>query len=342
MKKKPKRESPEGAVPLIDVEGTAYDAGVMLGYAWADTLKLDASRWPEGAVSWWMDKRFRKLVSRYAPHLPDLYKGMAKGAGVPEDRTGTPVAPKEGSCTSFTIQPSASLDGQPISGQTKDTPISRSFRYQVLRLELTDAPSALTLTYPGWLFGHGFVAGGCSIFRNSLYVEAGEGLLPYFVWGLLALHSRTVEQAIELAKEHGVRDPAHCTVADEHGGAIGIEMGRGGIAAVKPRRGIYTHANAVVSGERLKKHEKKAEQYLQDSLHRQERLRSNLEPDRGRLTAQLAFMALCDHEGYPRSVCRHESRNSLTSAAVVAEPTRGLLHVSRGAPCQNWPVTYSL
>jgi isopenicillin-N N-acyltransferase-like protein len=339
---KASREFPEGHIPLVDVEGTAYEAGIMLGYTWEDTFKLEAQRWPAGSRPWWMDKRFRKLISRHAPHLPDIYRGMAKGAGVPEDRISTPVAPETSSCTSFAIQPAATLDGHPISGQTKDTGGSRCFRYQVLRLKLKVAPSALTLTYPGWLFGHGFVAGGCSVFRNSLYVKKGDGMLPYFVWGVLALHCKTVEEAAELAKKHGVQEPAHCTVADEHGGIAGLEMGKGGVAVIKPRKGIYTHANAVVSGKPIIRHQKEDEHYLGDSLHRQERLRLRLEADRGRLTAQLAYMALCDHDGYPRSVCRHESLNSLTTAAVVVEPTRGLLHVSRGAPCRNWPQTYCL
>lgn len=32
----------------------------------------------------------------------------------------------------------------------------------------------------------------------------------------------------------------------------------------------------------------------------------------------------------------------LTAAAVVAEPVRGKLHVVRGNPCANWPVTFTI
>ena len=342
MKKvRPKRHCPEGVIPLIDVEGTPYDAGVLLGYAWQEALKLTAQKRSSESVPWWADRRFRKLIDRLAPHLPDLYRGMSKGAGVPEEQVTTPMT-RSPLCTSFAVKPSVTLDGIPISGQTKDTPLSQAFRYQVLRLKLKGAPSALTLTYPGWLFGHGFVQGGCSIFRNSLYAGPGKGLLPYDIWGLLALHCPTVDEVAEFTREHGVLSPAHCTIADEHGGVIGIEMGKGGIAILKPKRGIYTHANAVVSGNRLRKHEATDEHFAADSLHREGRLRANLEADAGRLTAQLAYMALCDHVGFPRSVCRHESDSRLTSSAVVAEPTRGLLHVSRGTPCQNWPKTYTL
>jgi hypothetical protein len=33
---KDRREYSQGKLPLIDVEGTAYDCGVMLGYAWQE------------------------------------------------------------------------------------------------------------------------------------------------------------------------------------------------------------------------------------------------------------------------------------------------------------------
>ena len=54
-------------------------------------------------------------------------------------------------------------------------------------------------------------------------------------------------------------------------------------------------------------------------------------------------MCLADHSRYPRGICRHivgERTDMGTSAAVVAEPAKGRLHVVRGNPCCNWPVSY--
>ena len=337
----------EGFIPQIDVEGSAYEAGIQLGYIWREAIVLAAERKPAGARPWWATRRrpFSTLISKYLPHLPDLHRGMAKGAGVPEENVGASIPmPDAGGCTSFAVQSGATLDGLPLSGQTKDTGESRAYQFQVLRLRLTDAPSALTLTYPGWLFGHGFVKGGCAIFRNSLYAGSPEGRLSYPIFGLVALHCPTVEEAIEVARRYSVNQGAHCTIADERGGTAGLEIGKGGIGVLRPKRGIYVHANAVVSSKRLQKHEAAptATFSREDSLHREERLRARLEADRGRLTPQLAYMALCDHHGHPRSVCRHQSRQAMTTSAVVVEPTRGLLHACRGNPCRNWPRTYAL
>ena len=334
----------EGLVPLLDVEGSAYEAGLMLGDAWAPTLKHMAGQASTTRSSpWWMTRPFAGLVSRHAPHLPDLYRGMARAARLPEKSVGiTPPAEGSDECTSFAVGPHVTLDRRPISGQTKDTPDNRVFRYVVLRLKIKDAPSALTLTYPGRLFGHGFVSGGCAVFRNSLYAGRAEGKLPYEVWGLLALHCRTVDQAVELARRYGVNEAAHCTIADDDGVVVGIEMSRGGLSVLKSTRGVYTHANHVASGRRLRQYESYEQPERQCSVLRESRLRERLETERGRLTAQSAYAALCDHAGYPASICRHRSRGFDTTAAVVAEPTRGLLHVTRGAPCQNWPKTYRL
>jgi len=352
-------ESLEGVVPLLDVAGSASTCGEMLGCAWHAALAQMAQNYPSVSRPAWKAAAFRKLIGRYAPHLPDLFLGMAKGAGLPEDRIGTRALPeKEAGCTSFAVAPEAALEGRPISGQTKDTPADRIFQYQVLRMRLTDGPSALTLTYPGWIFGHGFVAGGCAIFRNSLYAGASRGRLSYAMWGILALHCPTVEEAVELALRHGVETTgAHCTLADERGGIRGIEMGRGGIRILKPARGIYVHSNHVVSGASIGRFEEYNAAGLRDSTNRRQRLTARLAAEHGRLTAPLAHLAMADHGGYPHGVCHHAAglpgaqRQVAsafapllvnTTAAVTAEPARGRLHVTRGQPCRNWPQTYSL
>lgn len=344
-KEKLARRVPLGDVPVLDVAGTAFECGEMMGWAWASALKHGATCVPSGSKPWWATraKPYRQLISKYVPHLPDIYRGMARGSGVPEELIGTrrPVEAACG-CTSYALQPSATLDGIPISGQTKDTGTSRALLFVVLRMRLKDGPSALTLTYPGWLFGHGFVQGGCSIFRNSLFAGDGTGELPYTVWGLVALHCPTVDDVVAVTRQYGVRQGFHSTVADEHGGVVGIELGRGGMAFCKPKHGIYVHANAVTSGKRsLLKYEDSNRWAPGNSILREARMRARLEPDHGRLTAQLAYAATTDHEGFPASVCRHQGKGQ-TTASVVVEPTRGALHVCRGNPCQNWPRTYAL
>lgn len=331
-----------GPVPELSVEGPVEDAGCQLGEAWRRALAAEAATRGDGRTPWWRDRRYSPLMERLCPHLPELYRAMARGAGVPEDRVAT-RAPAEGGCTSFALAPAATLEGVPISGQTKDVSRQRGAQFQVLRLRLTDGPSALTLTYPGWLFGHGFVAAGCALFRNSLYVEGSPGGMPYAVWGTLALHCPSVEEVMRLTRDHRVDVPFHVTVADEAGGIAGIEHGRDRAVFLEATDGVYVHANAVRQDPALRAQEREDGSFRRaDSLVRDQALSGRLVAERGRLTAPLCYAALCDHTGYPTSVCRHQSDQAMTSAVVIAEPTRRRLHVARGPACQHWPRTHSL
>ena len=345
------RYSAEGEVPFLNFEGTSHECGIQLGLAWAHSLRVNAERAREANwTAWWWKGRggvTANLVDRMCPHLVDLIRGMAQGAGVPEELCGcSPIAMPLTECTSFSVHKDHTLDGRAIAGQTKDTSNARTYFYQVLRIKPNDAPGILTLTYPGELLGHGFAGTGTSVFRNSLYVtpRTKGGDLPFDAACLIALCSNRLAEAVDAIRKHGVRIVAHITVADVDVRCFGLELCHGLTEVIEGRGGIYVHANHAVAGafRTLVTKAKEESQRSGGSEHRQKRLYELLEAERGRLTPQVALAALCDHQNFPLSICAHRGNGTHTSAAVVAEPSRGLLHVTRGAPCQNWPRTYSL
>ena len=113
--KKAKRVYLEGQIPLVDISGSPFECGVNLGRTWSDALAQIAQGFGEITTPWWMDKTFSKLVDQYAPHLPDLFQGMAKGSGLPEKKI-VGLSPsskvKQEECTSFALHPKATLDGK--------------------------------------------------------------------------------------------------------------------------------------------------------------------------------------------------------------------------------------
>jgi len=345
------RQFPEGFVPLLSFEGTSFECGEQLGLAWQHSLKLNAElACAHGWTPWWWKGRggvVADVVERVAPHLVAIYRGMAKGAGIDEALcTPGPIAqPFDEGCTSFGIHKSLTLDGHALTGQTKDTGFTRTPFYQVLRLKPSDGPGYLTLTYPGELLGHGFASPGMGLFRNALFVTMPrKGELPFDAFGLLVSFSKSLDDAIELTRRHGVRLTAHVTVTDATGRSAGIETAGGEVEIIQPRDGVYVHANHTVT-DRFKPRitpQDDEQQCAGASEHRQQRLTDLINLDRGRLTPQLMLHNLSDHANYPASICSHRGRDYHTTAAVVAEPSRGLLHVTRGAPCQNWPQTYRL
>lgn len=332
-----------GSMPLLAFEGSVADCGYALGCAWREALQVQCPAMAEDRTQpWWEAPAVRRLVSRYAPHLPTLFEAMARGAEMPVERL-VPLGPTADGCTTFAIASQHTAEGIPLCGQTKDTPLDRKYRFQVLRLRFHDAPGLLTLTYPGWLFGHGFAEGGCALWRNSLNTTARPAGLPLAVWGLLATHCPGVDDVVEMTLEHGIDTSCHTTVADMHGGIAGLECTDGGIDVLESENGIYVHANAVRGSEALRATEVDLDTFSrQDSVFREHRFRELVEHQQKKITPHGLMEVLSDHQNHPCGICRHQSELAETTAAVVAEPTRGTLHIVRGNPCSNRPISIRL
>jgi hypothetical protein len=185
-----------------------------------------------------------------------------------------------------------------------------------------------------------------SIFRNSLYSKQGaEKGLKMVQWGLLTLAGKSVHEGVELARKFGIVGSGSLLISDAGGESLSVEYNAGGVSIVPAKDGIATHANHPEGKETTLFEQYPDEIEKENSRYRMHGLWQLLNAERGRLTPQKALMMLADHTHYPRGICRHitgDISNGGTTAAVVAEPTRGKLHVVRGNPCCNWPVTYTL
>ena len=337
------RPVPEGIVPLIAVEGSAYECGRQYG-------RIVLERYPgyrqylDLAWNWRrsLTDPVRRLLEDRCPQILEVHRGLAEVGGPGENRADG----DNGGCTSFGLAGSATLDGQPISGQTKDTPLDSTELYIVLRMRITGAPTILVLCYPGEVLGYGLWSTGMSVFRNALYSTSGSPTgLTKEEWGFAALAGESVEEGVELAQRYGIAAAGNMLLSDPTGRTVGVEFNGGGVSVARYADGIATHTNHPL-GDETAPFEHYPDEVLRDnSRYRAEALRTMFEAERGRLTPQRALMCLADHSRYPHGLCRHvisNSEESHTTAAVVAEPTRGRLHVVRGNPCCNWPVTYTV
>ncbi|HRU04887.1 MAG TPA: C45 family autoproteolytic acyltransferase/hydrolase [Candidatus Brocadiia bacterium] len=338
------RQIPEGVAPLVDVAGTAFECGQRYAAAvmamprrrsHLETMRQYLAQWPRPVI---------RLIEDRAPFLVDVLRGMAsETAGLGP----APPSPRDtGGCTSFGVSGALALDGAPLSGQNKDTPVESAFLYIVLKMRIQAGPTILVLAYPGELLGYGLWSTGLSLFRNSLYCPPSpSGLLTLESFGLLALASGSVDAAIDLARTHGVQDNGNVTISDASGKSAAVEWDARGVTVVEARDGVVTHANhaeAPALGA-VDVYPDPEERRL--SEFRSRRLRELLQSEHGRLTSQKAMMILADHEGYPGGLCRHKmdgSDSRCTTAALVAEHSRGVLHVVRGQACSHWPVTHTI
>jgi isopenicillin-N N-acyltransferase like protein len=339
------RQTLEGFIPLFSFEGDAHECGLEYTTTMLEKYPHYTRYFHQTRQQWAKpDRNIIKLFEKHAPHVIELYSAILealKNIDLPPSSTTPPEQ-----CTSFGVDPELTLDNIPISGQTKDTGIDSIPLYMVLRMRIKDAPSILVLAYPGEILGYGFWSTGMSIFRNSLHSSAGSPSgLTMEQWGLLALAQNNIQDAIELALKHGIKDTGNILISDKTGASASVEFNVAGVNVIESQNGISTHTNHPV-GPDTSKYEKYPDPLeQQNSRFRMTRLRELIESERVRLTAQKAFSLLANHDGYPRGICRHrigQKTTSCTTAAVIAEPTKGLLHCSRGNPCANWPRSYCM
>ena len=339
----PPRPVPEGSIPLLTLAGSAADCGRQ----YAETV---LERYPgyhrylnAEYYSQILTPNFIRLAEDRAPYLLELLTGVFQisqrfKASVPP----LPTAPA--GCSAFGLAGPVTLDGQPISGQTKDTAVANALQYIVLRIQLQNAPTILVLGYPGEILGHGFWSTGTSIFRNSLYSRAdSQRGLTMEQWGLLTLAGTSVHAAAELAQTHGLQGAGNCLITDRDGESLSVEFNAGGVNIIPSDQGISTHTNHPLGpGTAAFEDWGHDPSGAGDSRRRRQRLHELLGAERGRLTAPRALLCLADHQDFPHGICRHPPDLLQTTAAVVVEPTRGRLHVVRSNPCSNWPVTYCI
>ena len=146
-------------------------------------------------------------------------------------------------------------------------------------------------------------------------------------------------------QRHGLRGAGNCLISDRCGESLSVEFNGGGVNVLPACEGICTHANHPEGQETapFEYYPDLAER--ENSRYRMHGLWQCLHAERGRLSTPRCLQLLADHTHSPLGICRHQiggDPDKGTTAAVVAEPTAGLLHVVRGNPCVNRPATYSL
>lgn len=352
------RMTEQGSIPLVEISGNARDCGrqyaekVLRDFPdFVTTIKRQAS------LGNGISPTVKKMFESQAPYLLDMHAGINDVVGRSLNGVDVALFPgeeknKEG-CTTFSAGSEFALDGCPLSGQNKDTPIGREELYILLKINIHGGVKMLSLVYPGEIFGYGICSNGMSLFSSSIYSVSRSsnpegGQIEGDIFKLLAITSGDVAKVQEYAERFGVRGKSSSMLfSDASGKSTTIESNGDYTDVLRSRNGIVVRANHPV-GNRTKTGEHyPGEEEKENSRYRVRHLFDQLNSERGRLTAQKAYMALSDHSRYPTGgVCRHivgkKGVLNGTTASLIAEPTKGLLHVAKGNPCANFPTTYSL
>ncbi len=331
-------------IPLRAFSGSAVECGRQYAVA---TLRdfPDYTIYLQKAWTEWNDPELWvvNLFKKRAPYIFDIYRGICDVLKKNNFSARTVETVNE-NCTSFAASPEGPGCGNFISGQNKDTDVESLKHYTVLRMRLNDGPTILVLAYPGEILGYGMWSNGNTLFRNDLKSSSGgnEGL-SMVQFGLLALASGSVTEMVDLAGIYGIKGAGNLLLSDRNGDSVSIEFNAGGINFIYPEQGILTHANHPVGGDTAAFEDYPDQIEKENSRYRHEKLRELLYINREELDRDKAFACLADHSRYPRGICRHKIGNNekeCTTTAIVAEPARGCLSLTKGPPCSNDYETY--
>jgi isopenicillin-N N-acyltransferase-like protein len=291
--------------------------------------------------------RFRPLFERHCPHLLEEVQGLAEGADVdPADALAVQIRGELGpaaapACTTFVISGRGTADGQLLIGQNSDVEPDMGELGYVLHLEPAGKPAVLMWTFGGMIGYHGFNAAGVGHFANSLGGgPAWRFALPHYPVKRLMLERRTVPEVLELLGRVPVCSSGNYVLCDGEGRIADVELTPDGYERIgDDGAGFITHSNHFLCAAHASPASHAAS--LPDSFPRLDRIRRLVGEQFGRLTVEDMKQILADHDGEPTSICRHPhdgpdhpsvSRHGRTSASLIAEPTAGRFHVSRGNP----------
>ena len=294
---------------------------------------------------------FTPRIRDWAPDLVEEMEGIAEGCGLDLAsivlvnartevlqlaRREKNVADDEpDGCTGAVILPEAAKADRLIHGQNWDWKAECAETSVVLRILRDDGPDILTFTEAGGLARSGFNAAGIAITANYLesdrdYREIG---IPLPFIRRRALEARHFALALKVVATTPKSGSNNMILSTAEGYAIDLECAPDEAFAVHPKRGLIVHANHWQSPVALGKLKETGLHDVPDSLYRDVRVRSHLEPKRGALTVDDLKSALFDDFASPFCVCRppliKEGGNlSATVAMIVMEPREGVMEIA--------------
>lgn len=291
---------------------------------------------------------FLPAMEAFAPHLVEEIRGIADGAkvsfaeallvNVRAEVMGASAS--EALCTSFALGREATADGTILSGQNLDQHPANQDLTIILHVEPDRGPAILMCTFAGLVGYPGINSLGVSFVQNALSTHywRRDGM-PHYLLKRVLLEQQDACGCIAAASQACVCSSQNYVITDRPGALCDLELTPNRFAILGDKRSMVVHANHFCSSDLAS--EEALLQNMPDSALRQTRMEVLLSEHHGRIGLDHLKSALADHNGWPTSICRHES-NVETIASLIAEPDQGRMHVAAGNACKTEFIAYSL
>ena len=352
---------------LLEVRGSPREIGLQVGEALRDKIPLAIDQIFEHELKYFEAMTFgeipelppltREEVLRrtqeflphfeaYAPGMVEELRAISDGAGIDFEEAlllqirGEIVYAMTTGCTSYALSGQVTRDGSVIVGQNWDYAIDLGLGIMhLLHVTPDEGPRQLMLTFAGLTSYLGINSAGVGSFANALpWGWCDVGIPHYPMWWRIFRERDLAGVRSVVDQTKSVQAEAHM-FADGSGAIASAELTPESVVWLDDQEGFLVHTNHYLGEPYASRHD--LPPFLPDSQPRLERMRSLILQDLGRLDVASMQTFLADHEGFPKSICRHDTLPGFwTTASMVAVPQQGVMYVCAGNPCEGEFVEY--
>jgi isopenicillin-N N-acyltransferase-like protein len=290
-------------------------------------------------------------AERYSPDMVEELRGMAEAARVSvEDimllQVRNQLQPdSDAGCTSLALAADGGRRTSGLVAQNWDNdPVLQPFTV-VLTRRPVGKPAFMTITQAGLIAYIGFNEAGIGLCLNTLPAPGRSIGVPHYFTVRGIYEADSLKGAVKAVRRADRAIPANIMLSTPQGPAD-LEVTLDHVHVLQDASlGGVTHANHCRHPDLLAINEQFPE--LIQSHDRQRRIDQLLNLPHGSPDLVELKKLLCDHEGYPRSICRHANDDAKTGIwetvfSVIIEPQARRMHISRGTPCEHPHEVYTL
>ena len=282
-------------------------------------------------------------VETYAPDMLAELRGISESAAVTLDhlmllQVRNQLRPDEGGCTAFSLARSSCAGNGSIVAQNWDNDPALDPFTIVLTRRPQGKPAILDITQAGLIAYIGLNEAGIGLCMNTLPAPSRRLGVPHYFTVRGVYESGCLDEAVAAVLRAERAIPANILLATPQGPAD-LEVTIDAVHLLGDSgTGIVTHTNHCLHPELTAINDSFPE--LIESKPRKQRIDALLAGAGRPLSIEALKAFLRDHQGYPRSICRHANDHPVTGFwtsvfSVIVEAEAGCLHISRGNPCMN-------
>ena len=344
--------------PEIEVSGSPREMGCQLGEAAREKIREFVEIALERVnltIAITRDRAYQiardSLVhaNAYSADMVAELTGMAEAAGVSlEDLMLLQVrnqftVESDAGCTSFAATQGGG--SPPLVAQNWDNDPALDPYTVVLTRRPKGKPALINVTQVGLIAYIGLNEHGIGACLNTLPAPSRPTGVPHYFTLRGIFETSTLDGAIEAVRRAERAVPANILLATPQGPAD-LEVTIDEVYVLREdQKGHLTHTNHCVHDELATINEQFDE--LIESGPRKARIDQQLHTLPRPLTVEDAQSLLADHEGFPRSICRHPNDHPQhgfweTVLSVVIAPASQAMYIARGTPCCRPFETYRL